>query len=92
MAQPEKAPTTTLYCSFCLKSQHEAQKLVAGAGGVYICDGCIDLCQVYIEGGTPERLGALFLKPWAPRTAQALESHELPWVFHPWWRNAPVHW
>jgi len=30
---------TTLYCSFCGKSQHEVKKLVAGPQ-VYICDEC----------------------------------------------------
>ena len=35
----------TCYCSFCLKSQHEVEKLVAGGGNVYICDGCVALCQ-----------------------------------------------
>ncbi|AEI74975.1 ATP-dependent Clp protease ATP-binding subunit ClpX [Candidatus Moranella endobia PCVAL] len=33
-----------LYCSFCGKSQHEVQKLIAGPS-VYICDECIDLCN-----------------------------------------------
>ena len=32
-----------LYCSFCGKSQHDVQKLVAGPA-VFICDECIDLC------------------------------------------------
>jgi hypothetical protein len=32
-----------LSCSFCTKSQDDVQKLVAGPG-VYICDGCVELC------------------------------------------------
>ncbi len=35
-------------CSFCGKSRHEVAKLVAGPG-VFICDGCITLCQLYID-------------------------------------------
>ena len=35
---------STLYCSFCGKSQHEVQKLVAGPR-VLICDECTDLCH-----------------------------------------------
>lgn len=31
-------------CSFCGKPQHRVRRLVAGPGGVYICDECIDLC------------------------------------------------
>lgn len=34
---------TTLYCSFCGKSQHEVRKLIAGPT-VYICNECVDLC------------------------------------------------
>ncbi|WP_405041477.1 ClpX C4-type zinc finger protein [Phenylobacterium sp.] len=44
----------TYYCSFCLKSSAEVAKLVAGGGDVFICDACIGLCQVYIEGRTPD--------------------------------------
>src|SRR5271156_3447290 len=34
---------TTLYCSFCGKSQHEVRKLIAGPA-VFICDECVELC------------------------------------------------
>ena len=37
-----------LNCSFCLKSQHQVRKLIAGRG-VYICDECIDLCSGIIR-------------------------------------------
>jgi hypothetical protein len=53
-AIPIPGPTGTLYCSFCLKSQHEVAKLVAGPGGIFICDECVALCNVYIEGKTPD--------------------------------------
>ena len=43
----------TYYCSFCLKSQHDVAKLVAGPGAIFICDACVGLCQVYMEGRTP---------------------------------------
>ncbi len=35
---------SSLFCSFCEKSQDEVRKLIAGPG-VYICDECIDLCN-----------------------------------------------
>ena len=38
-----------LYCSFCLKSQHEVKKLIAGPGFIFICDGCVGLCNDVIE-------------------------------------------
>jgi ATP-dependent Clp protease ATP-binding subunit ClpX len=39
----------TYRCSFCGKSQDQVQRLIAGPGGVYICDECIDLCREIIE-------------------------------------------
>ena len=32
---------STLYCSFCGKSQHEVRKLIAGPA-VFICDECVE--------------------------------------------------
>ena len=37
-----------LYCSFCGKSQHEVNKLIAGPS-VFICDDCIGLCNDIIR-------------------------------------------
>ncbi len=42
---------TTYRCSFCGKSQDQVQRLIAGPGGVYICDECIDLCREIIDEG-----------------------------------------
>jgi len=39
---------TTLYCSFCGKSQHEVRKLIAGPT-VFICDECVELCKDIIH-------------------------------------------
>ena len=36
-------------CSFCMKSNTEVRKLIAGPG-VYICDACVDLCVQIIAG------------------------------------------
>ena len=36
-------------CSFCGKSKREAEKLVAGPEGAYICDECIELCHSIID-------------------------------------------
>src|SRR6266508_1574192 len=32
-------------CSFCGKGQWQVRRLIAGPGGVYICDECIGLCN-----------------------------------------------
>ncbi len=39
---------STLYCSFCGKSQHEVNKLIAGPT-VFICNECVDLCTDIIR-------------------------------------------
>ena len=36
-------------CSFCNKTEDQVRKLIAGSGGVYICDECIDICSEIIE-------------------------------------------
>jgi ATP-dependent Clp protease ATP-binding subunit ClpX len=45
-----------LCCSFCAKSQHQVNKLVAGPG-IYICNECIGLCQKFITAGPEEGEG-----------------------------------
>lgn len=50
---PTAAPATW-FCSFCLKSQHEVKKLVAGPGFIAICDECVEMSRVYMDGGTPD--------------------------------------
>ena len=42
---------STLYCSFCGKSQHEVRKLIAGPT-VFICDECVELCMDIIREET----------------------------------------
>ena len=44
-----KGTRMTYRCSFCGKSQDLVQRLIAGPGGVYICDECVDLCREIIE-------------------------------------------
>jgi ATP-dependent Clp protease ATP-binding subunit ClpX len=43
-----KKPLVKYRCSFCGKSQDQVHRLIAGPGGVYICDECIDLCKEII--------------------------------------------
>ena len=45
-----------LYCSFCGKSQHEVQRLIAGPQ-VYICNECVDLCGDIIREETEAKIG-----------------------------------
>jgi ATP-dependent Clp protease ATP-binding subunit ClpX len=46
---------TTLYCSFCAKSQREVRKLIAGPT-VFICDACVELCMDLVNQDTKSSL------------------------------------
>ena len=48
MAKSTEDSKSTLFCSFCGKSQHEVKKLIAGPT-VFICDECIELCMDIIR-------------------------------------------
>jgi class 3 adenylate cyclase len=54
---PESKPKTTLYCSFCGRSQHEVYKLIAGPT-VFICDKCTSDCMDIVgESDGPKAVG-----------------------------------
>ncbi len=44
-------------CSFCNKTEDQVRKLIAGPGGVYICDECIDICSEIMEEELGEEFG-----------------------------------
>lgn len=48
---------STMYCSFCGKSQYEVRKLIAGPT-VFICDECVVLCEdiIWDEAGARVRI------------------------------------
>jgi len=48
-------------CSFCGKSQKEVKKLVAGPG-VYICDECINLCNIILRNDLVDPQGEVLGK------------------------------
>ncbi len=56
--QPDKpgpyASGGPFHCSFCLKSQHEVKKLVAGPGFIFICDACVGLCNDWMADRPPK--------------------------------------
>src|SRR5215472_12937584 len=53
MLQPKlalaKKKSQTLFCSFCRKDRSKLAMLVGGPG-VYICDGCVGLCNRVLAG------------------------------------------
>jgi hypothetical protein len=55
-AEGDPAPQkTTLYCSFCRKSQHDVRRLIAGPA-VFICDECVALCDDIVDDETIQSL------------------------------------
>lgn len=46
-AVPGASGTETLCCSFCTKDKDAVAKLIAGPG-VYICDECVNLCDLIL--------------------------------------------
>ena len=52
----DKNSEKLLYCSFCGKSQHEVQRLIAGPQ-VFICNECVSLCTDIIHEELDARLG-----------------------------------
>ena len=60
----------TMHCSFCGKSQHKLEKLIAGPG-CFICNECVGLCNTIIAGGqVPDHSG---FKPLERPTEDLLE-------------------
>ena len=58
------AATRTLHCSFCGKSQHELEKLIAGPGSIHICDECVGLCNQWLAGVKPDLSGFPPMAEW----------------------------
>jgi ATP-dependent Clp protease ATP-binding subunit ClpX len=52
-ARNEPAENKTLYCSFCFQSQHDVKMLISGPAAIFICDGCVELCNQWIAGRPP---------------------------------------
>jgi hypothetical protein len=71
-------PRVQYRCSFCGKGQEQVHRLIAGPGGVYICNECIDLCREIIE---EEQASMAHPAPAAPGDAQDAGSEGAPMVW-----------
>ena len=49
MAVNSENKNNGLYCAFCGKPKELAKKIVAGPNGLYICDECLDICNMILE-------------------------------------------
>src|SRR5215831_2296051 len=50
MATSKRGSRAGVHCSFCWKSRKQVANMIAGPGGVYICDACIGLCSRILTG------------------------------------------
>jgi len=72
---------STLYCSFCGKSQHEVRKLIAGPT-VFICDECVELCMDIIR---EESKSSLVKSRDGVPTPKEIRRWSCPWTScHSW--------
>ena len=60
-------------CTFCEKSRHHVQSLIAGPPGVYICNECVEICNTILKeedrktrGSSPTFVKDLVLKEKIP--------------------------
>jgi len=58
-------------CSFCGKAAVDVRKLIAGPG-VYICDGCVDLCVGILQADGPAEAR---VPEWSGMTDEQLLDH-----------------
>ena len=65
--------TNLTMCSFCGKSHAEVKKLIAGPG-VYICDGCINVCRGILEKELHEEEEEVSSDLSVPKPADLLEK------------------
>ncbi len=50
MENKERQPASPLVrCSFCGRPQTQVKKLIAGPGGVYICDNCVEVAHSLLQ-------------------------------------------
>lgn len=61
-----------LHCSFCGKSEDDVHKLAAGPGGVHICDECVAVCQLIMQGEGAGASRAFDPKAWPKERLLAL--------------------
>jgi hypothetical protein len=69
-------------CSFCGKNQDQAQRLIAGPNGVYICNECVALCNEILAEASPS----------ASAPAGAPSQGEVHRSRASWWRRLARGW
>jgi hypothetical protein len=76
-------PPPILRCSFCNKAQQDVKKLIAGPT-VYICDGCVDICnEIIAEGGPFAKARTVSWQPETPRGVEGVILEHPPAAARP---------
>jgi len=66
-----------LRCSFCMKTQHEVKKLVAGPDKICICDECTGLCATIMVVEATERstsIGVFYVSTTPPQDGKDIAA------------------
>ncbi|MDD8025831.1 MAG: ATP-dependent Clp protease ATP-binding subunit ClpX [Acidobacteriota bacterium] len=61
-------------CTFCGRGQSQVRKLIAGPGGVFICDNCVDVAHSIIEADRPKPASEPEPEPEASPTPAAIKA------------------
>ncbi|WIG58942.1 MAG: Aspartate carbamoyltransferase [Ktedonobacterales bacterium] len=64
-------------CSFCGKSREQVNAMIAGPGGVHICNECVDLCLQIIEEERNPAAHGHAEQTHAPSSADGVRKHLL---------------
>ena len=84
-------PPPILRCSFCNKAQHDVKKLIAGPT-VYICDGCVDICnEIIAEGGPFAKARTVSWQPETPRGVEGVILEHPPAAARPYAASSAVY-
>ncbi|MDO4798042.1 MAG: ATP-dependent Clp protease ATP-binding subunit ClpX [Coriobacteriales bacterium] len=65
-------------CSFCGKSRNQVNKLIQGAGGIYICDECVQACSNIINESNARPAASASASANKAGTQTQLPFRELP--------------
>lgn len=69
-----EATAVEIRCSFCAKEELQVNKIIAGPG-IYICDGCVELCNTILEEESKAAGNRPQLPAWESMTDQQLLDH-----------------
>jgi ATP-dependent Clp protease ATP-binding subunit ClpX len=64
--QQQQRPNSAVRCNFCGRGQTQVKKMIAGPGGVYICDACVQVAHSILISGRSEEERRERIEPLTP--------------------------